>query len=166
MLSDSLDAIEEMVLTKIKATIPLETDLMKLTKVLHVVNSAKRRSKGEGMPAAGNVTINNQQVVSLQLPKHLRKQVEYTTNPQNEVVEINGKCLSIASNKQVERLAGLSTDEEDNSNGQIHRQPSSPQPLLSRARNGQDNLGLSEEDFASATVIDSTTETYEAVKDS
>ncbi len=120
VMEDSMDRIENKLLEKIENTLPLETDLMKLTKMFQVVNGAKRRSKGEGHVGAGNVTVDNRKVVQLNLPAHMQRQVEYTTNNQNQVVEINGRNLSIASTKSIEKMAGIGDYEDEQQELQLH----------------------------------------------
>jgi predicted transcriptional regulator len=108
-LDEQMEHIETLLVEKIRNAIPLETDVMKLARLFQTINGAKRRSQGEGASGTTVINNNNNNVVVLDLPQRMQKEVTYTTNPQNEVVEVNGQSLAIASTKQVEgMLAALS----------------------------------------------------------
>lgn len=150
VMEDAMDRIESQLLEKIERTLPLETDLMKITRMFQVVNGAKRRSKGEGLNG-GNFTIDNRKVVQLNLPAHMMKQVQYTTNEQNQVVEINGRNLSIASTKAIEVMAGI-TEPEELEHVQLESQQSDD-TALQGDRIGQDSGALSQETSISPSQV-------------
>lgn len=102
-LADSkLDKLEMMLVDKLEKMIPLEGDAMKVTKMFATINAAKRRSKGEGQ----STTVNHNTVVQLELPAHLvERQVQYQTNAQNEVIQVEGRDIITASSKAVRNMA-------------------------------------------------------------
>ena len=113
-----IDAVESKLLEKLDAMVGTEVNTMKVAKLFQVINSAKRRSNGEGI-TSGPVTVDNRQVVMLNLPEHLTRVPEYQTNPQNEVVAVEGRPLAIASTRQVARLAGLEVEDSNEVDKQV-----------------------------------------------
>jgi predicted transcriptional regulator len=99
---NAMDDIEGILIAKLTALAALETDSNKVLNMFKTINTAKRRSRGEGaVPGMGNVTI-TQNTVQLHLPAHTAaKAVEYVVNPQNEVVQVEGRNIVTAGNKQV-----------------------------------------------------------------
>ena len=81
-----LQGVEESALTKVALTLPLVTDPLKAARIFSILNAAKRRSDPRETP------INTQtNIVVLQLPTVVKNKI--TTNPNNEVVQIDGRPL-------------------------------------------------------------------------
>lgn len=85
-IDDSLNDIEEIVTKKLRESVLMMADPMKMLQVLRVVNGAKRRSLAEGQQPN---QVNN--IAILNLPE--RATVQYTKNEQNEVIEIDGRPM-------------------------------------------------------------------------
>lgn len=109
-LDSRLDRMEHTLLDKIESAVPLETNLMKLSKVFQTVNGAKRRSKGEGL-AAGAV-VNNVNVVSLRLPEHINREHKFVRDSHGQIVEVDGQAFNTASEQLVNKMAGIDSAEE------------------------------------------------------
>ena len=98
----ALDEIEGMLVEKLKALAAIETDSTKVLKMFQTINISKRRSRGEGSAQPVHSTNITQNVVHLTLPAHVaNKAVEYIVNPNNEVVQVAGRNIITATNKQV-----------------------------------------------------------------
>lgn len=106
--STKLDGLETMLVNKLQAMIPLETDSMKVMNMFKTINGAARRDAGEN-PHATTSGGKQQVVVQLNLPQHMQQPVKVVTNPNNDVVSVDGRDLSPASISAVNKLANLST---------------------------------------------------------
>lgn len=85
-----LDNVEEKVLNNLDKVVGTIYDPMKLTKILSVVNGAKRRSLAEGQQIVNNTT--NVRLVNLTLPE--RALLRITKNAQNEVIAVGERNLT------------------------------------------------------------------------
>lgn len=110
-IDSRLDSLEHTILEKIEKTLPLETNLMKLSKVFQTINGAKRRSRNEGLPQGA--VVNNTQVVALTLPEHISRSPKYKTNSQGQIIEVDGTVLETASESFVNKLAGVAEENKD-----------------------------------------------------
>lgn len=110
---ERIDAAEAHALEKVSNMLPMETNIVRAAKLFQILNSAKRRDSGEGLAPGTHVTVDNRQVVYLDVPDHMRRKPDYTTNAQNEVVAVEGRPLAIASSKQVNSLAGILQEADD-----------------------------------------------------
>lgn len=100
---DKMDYLESLVLDKLETTIAFEVDPMKLMKLFQTLNSAKRRSEGEGQSQASTV-IHADKVVQLQMPSRMLKEVaapSFETNTNNEVIKVGTTDMATATNTQV-----------------------------------------------------------------
>lgn len=97
---DMMDDIEATLLMKLQALAAIETDSTKVLKMFQTINTAKRRSRGEGQltQIQNNVTNN---IAQLQLPATLGNRVQFVTSSRNEVIEIEGRSIVSASNTQI-----------------------------------------------------------------
>lgn len=102
--SAKLDRIEELCSNKLESLLVMETDIMKVTKVLQTVNASVRRDQGE---VGGSAQHTNQTLVQLNVPSHLARKVEVITNTNNDVVAVDGRDLTPATIKDVNNLAGI-----------------------------------------------------------
>jgi transcriptional regulator with XRE-family HTH domain len=94
----SLDSLEDKIITKLDEVIDYVHKPLELTRILHVVNNAKRR---------GPAIINNekpiQQIIQLQLPKSVR--TLFTVSKTGEVIDVNGQTLiTMDSKKLIEQI--------------------------------------------------------------
>ena len=106
--SQKLDNIESLAATKLESLLAVETDTNKVLNIFKALNGAARRDAGESPHnKAGNTT--NNVVVPLVLPTHMQEQVKVVTNPNNDVVSVDGRDLSPASIGAVNKLANLDT---------------------------------------------------------
>ena len=111
----NIDKAEALALEKLMRMLPMETNIMRAAKLFQTLNSAKRRDSGEGLQPGTHVTVDNRQVVMLNIPEHMCKRPEFTTNAQNEVVAVQGRPLAIAGSDQIKRMAGLLEETTDES---------------------------------------------------
>ncbi len=82
----SLDSLEDAVIKKLSETLPFVMRPMELTRVLQVVNAAKRR--GQSTPES---IIQKQNIVNITLPSVAIN--KFVTNAQNQVVQSGGQSL-------------------------------------------------------------------------
>lgn len=92
-----LDEIEDMLLQKVRALAALESDSMKVLRMWEAISKAPRTSRQVDQPVVDNKNTN---IVQLVLSDTAQKRVEYVVNPQNDVVEVNGRTMVTASSKQ------------------------------------------------------------------
>jgi len=129
MNDEAIDRIEALALEKLEGAMVLEGDPMKLLKIFQAVNAAKRRSKGEGVTAStvvNTTTINNSNVVSLEMPARLLKEStdsgDFETNTSNEVIRVGNTHMVTASNvevlKRLEQRRSLSSSSVGSSVGE------------------------------------------------
>ena len=100
---DKMDYLESIALEKLELAMAFEMDPLKLLKIFQSLNSAKRRSEGEGKPAT-STTIHAETVVQLQMPARMLKEMaspDFQTNSNNEVIEVSGRAMATATNTQV-----------------------------------------------------------------
>lgn len=90
-----INDIEQLALNRIKTLLPMQTDLMKITKVFATMNGA-RKSTDIGLAQAGNQPST---VVSLSLPAAAEVFLRLTTD--NQVVEIAGRSMVPLPSAQV-----------------------------------------------------------------
>lgn len=100
------DDLELNALKQLKRCLPLETDPLKLTRIVTAINGMARRSVGE-RPQAANVTNN---ITNIQLPAAFlqqRKQFEdsIVLNAASEVVAIGDRTTAPASRDQIQQMA-------------------------------------------------------------
>lgn len=101
-----MDRIESKALAQLERCLPLETDPLKLTRIVTSLNQMSRRSRGERplLPAGG--TVNNINVVQLNVATALQSRhamsSAVTLNNKNEVVAIGGITMAPASKEQIE----------------------------------------------------------------
>lgn len=92
-----LDEIEDMLLQKVRALAALESDSMKVLRMWEAISKAPRVSRKVDQPL---VDSKNTNIVQLVLSETAQQKVEYVVNPQNDVVEVNGRTMVTASSKQ------------------------------------------------------------------
>lgn len=92
-----LDEIEDMLLQKVRALAALESDSMKVLRMWEAISKAPRVSRKVDQPLVDNKNTN---IVQLVLSETAQQKVEYVVNPQNDVVEVNGRTMVTASSKQ------------------------------------------------------------------
>jgi hypothetical protein len=100
---DKMDYLESIALDKLETAIAIEMDSMKLLKLFQTLNSAKRRSEGEGQ-GNNHTTIHAEKVVQLQMPARMLKQQaspSFETNSNNEVIKVGSTDMATATNTQV-----------------------------------------------------------------
>lgn len=83
----SYDTLEDSLLVQLKRSIPMLLRPMEITKVLQVVNAAKRRGV-----SAPDATINQQNVVNITMPTKIVQQ--FTTNVNNQVITAGTQDLN------------------------------------------------------------------------
>lgn len=90
------DKIEDALLEKLENIIVFIADPMKIIRMLQVVNAAKRRGAGamEGQGAASAGTI-------VQITGPARVLMQFITNGNNEVIDVNGRSLVPMQSKAV-----------------------------------------------------------------
>lgn len=94
----NLDSLEDKILEKMHQTLPLVMRPMELTRMLQVVNAAKRR--GTSTPDS---VLQKQEVVTLSLPPVIIN--KFTTNIQNQVVQTgNQELVTMQSGTLLEKL--------------------------------------------------------------
>jgi len=81
-----LDALEDTIIEKMKHALPMVMRPMELTRMLSVVNAAKRRGS-----SAPDAIIQKQQVVTITLPQIVVN--KFIANAQNQVVQIGTQDL-------------------------------------------------------------------------
>lgn len=92
-----LDEIEDILLQKVRALAALESDSMKVLRMWEAISKAPRVSRKVDQPLVDNKNTN---IVQLVLSETAQQKVEYVVNPQNDVVEVNGRTMVTASSKQ------------------------------------------------------------------
>ncbi len=100
---DKMNYLESLVLDKLEGAIALEGDANKILNMFKVLNSAKRRSEGEGQ-SNSTTTIHANKVVQLEMPARMLKQVaapSFETNSNNEVIRVGSTDMATATNTQV-----------------------------------------------------------------
>ena len=100
---DLMDELESDLLEKLRTVLALEMDPMKLVKIFQTLNSAKRRSKGEGQVAASATIINETKTVNLIMPTRMVSSapLNFETNKHNEVIKVGETIMTTATNTQV-----------------------------------------------------------------
>lgn len=97
-----INDIEQLALNRIKTLLPMQTDLMKITKVFATMNGA-RKSTDIGLAQQGNQPS---AIVSLQLPAAAEVFLKITTD--NQVVEIAGRSMvPLPSNQVAQKLRAV-----------------------------------------------------------
>lgn len=102
-IDNQINSLEEKVLGRIEKALPSVCDPMKLTRMLQVLNGAKRRSLAEGR------TLPNEgaRLIQLRLPERVHLSVSF--NERNEVIDINGRELVTAAPDKVLKEADNAT---------------------------------------------------------
>jgi len=96
---DSIEGLEKLALEKIGKLLPMQSDVMKITRVFQVLNAAKKSGDAAGA-LAGQTP---QQVVVLNLPAAAQLQFKLTSDQQ--VIEVEGRSMvPMASNVVAARL--------------------------------------------------------------
>jgi len=90
----SIDALEDMLLDKLKETLPFMTRPMEILKSFSVVNAAKRRS----LAASDNVT-QQQTIVQLNIPAILVQ--KFSQNIHNQVTQVGQQSLITIQSSQL-----------------------------------------------------------------
>jgi predicted transcriptional regulator len=98
-IDQDVDEAEQLALDRLMKQLAFETDTNKLTRAYSVLNAAKRRTLPMDDASAGA-----SQVAQVRLPSHLQQNITFVSNTHNQIVQINDKSLSTASNKQVDGL--------------------------------------------------------------
>jgi len=94
------DSVEDKLLEKLKQTLPLLFDPMKIARVLQTVNAAKRR--GQSDPAS--ITQQNV-IVNLLMPTKIIDRFQITKDVNNQIIEAgNQKLVTIGSNTLLDRV--------------------------------------------------------------
>lgn len=108
-LDDQYNKLEKIALDKLERSLQLAVlDPLSITRVLGVLNGAKRRSLAEG---AGVVNNNTTRIVNIQLPEHVR--VRAVLNAQSEVVEIDGRTIATIDSGKIDNMAKLTRENKD-----------------------------------------------------
>lgn len=95
---EELDAIEDLLIEKVKSTAVYITKPMEAMKALDMINGMKRRGLGEGQTGI----TNNVQTVVLNLPSHIRpSEVQTVVSAENEVVQVDGRNMITKSSQLV-----------------------------------------------------------------
>lgn len=92
---NSIHALEKLALERLGKMLPLTSDVMKLTKVFQVLNSA-RRSLDHGMAAAGATPAT---IVSIELPP--AAQLHFKLTADQQVIEVEGRSMVPMPSHQV-----------------------------------------------------------------
>lgn len=98
-IDQDVDEAEQLALDRLMKQLAFETDTNKLTRAFSALNGAKRRA----LPM-DDISKGNAAVAEVNLPEHLRQNITFVHNTHNQIVQINDKSLSTASNKQVDSL--------------------------------------------------------------
>lgn len=99
---DSIEGLEKIALERIGKLLPMQSDIMKITRVFQVLNGAKKSGDAAGA-LAGTVP---QQVVVLNLPAAAQLQFKLTSDKQ--VIEVEGRSMvPMASNVVAAQLRTL-----------------------------------------------------------
>lgn len=83
----NIEALEKVALERMAKLLPLQSDIMKITRVFQVLNSA-RKSQEHGVGAQGQAPG---AVVSITLPE--AAQVHFKLTPDKQVIEIEGRSM-------------------------------------------------------------------------
>lgn len=103
------DSIEDRLLAKLDASIPMMFKPMEILKSIQVINAAKRR----GSSAPDSIT-NQQTVVNVILPTQLAQ--KFTVNAQNQVINAGGQdLLTIQSGTLLAQVKGESNESGNSS---------------------------------------------------
>jgi len=94
-IDNKWNSLEEKILERLEKTYKSVQDPMKLTRMLQVINGAKRRSLAEGK----SLQADGARLVQLNLPERVQLAVSFNLN--NEVIEINGRNLTTAQPARV-----------------------------------------------------------------
>lgn len=100
---DAMDRIEAAALEKLELSIALEVDPMKILKVFQTINTAKRRSLGEGQNTPSTIINNETKIVQIQMPVRMLSHSpdDFETNSNNEVIRVGKTLMVTATNVQV-----------------------------------------------------------------
>lgn len=111
---NAYDSLEDQLLQKLKGTLSMLFDPMKIAKLLQIINAAKRRGsqQQELLTAA-------QTVVQLNMPTQIYQQ--FVTNVNNQVIKAGAQELITVQSGQ---MAGLLAASLDKSTHQIQNNPS------------------------------------------
>ena len=94
------DGIEDQLLERLKATLPMLFDPLKITRVLQVINAAKRR----GQSTPDSITQQNV-IVNLTLPTAIIDRFSVTKDANNQIIEAGEqKLVTIQSGTLLDRL--------------------------------------------------------------
>lgn len=91
------DTIEDVLLGKLKVSLGMIFDPMKLARLIQVVNAAKRR----GAASDANMAGTNNPVVTLSMPVSIINSYTTVTNIQNQVVAVRGQSGSEAKDQSL-----------------------------------------------------------------
>lgn len=98
-IDQDIDEAEQLALDRLMKQLAFEVDTNKLTRAFSALNGAKRRA----LPM-DDITKGSSAIAEVTLPAHLQQNITYVHNTHNQIVQINDKSLSTASNKQVDSL--------------------------------------------------------------
>jgi hypothetical protein len=106
------DSLEDELLIKLKATLPLMFDPMKILRAIQVINAAKRRGSTE----QGSVSQHNM-VVNLTMPTAIIERFSVMKDANNQIIEAGSqKLVTIQSGTLLERVSKNRTLENGNGN--------------------------------------------------
>lgn len=104
---NELDSLEDAILDKMKKSLPLVMRPMELTRMLQVVNGAKRR----GVAAPETAAVQTQ-VVTISVPVHVVNR--FVTNQENQVVQVGEQPLiTMQSGVLLERAKNVTSRSSD-----------------------------------------------------
>lgn len=101
------DTLEDQLIRQLKSTVPMLMDPLKVTRVLQVVNAAKRR--GASSPDA---ILQKQEVVKLTVPIQIVNQ--YSTNANKQVVTVDGESMITMQSGRMTKLLAEKKDVLEN----------------------------------------------------
>jgi hypothetical protein len=103
---NTYDSIEDKLLVQLERAIPLAIKPMEVTRILQVVNAAKRRGQ-----SAPDSIIQQQTVVKLNMPTKIINQFSVQVNTNNQVVQAGDQeLLTIQSGTLLKQIEGRNND--------------------------------------------------------
>jgi predicted transcriptional regulator len=100
---DELDALEDQIIESLKQVAGMVMDPLKLTRMLAVINAAKRR--GASSPEQ---VVQKQTIIKLNLPVTLMQ--KFVVNANNQVVSVGAQDLVTIQSSRMKSLANESTE--------------------------------------------------------
>lgn len=110
------DSLEDELLDRLKSTLPMLYDPLKITKVLQVINAAKRR----GQSTPDSITQQNV-IVNLTLPTAVIERFSVAKDSNNQILEAGSqKLLAIQSSTLMDRVSQANREKQnDEQQGRI-----------------------------------------------